>query len=68
MIYKKDGEIKVALSEDEVERSIACLSDLKEALETNERTKHNKEAIQHIQIAIETMMAFCMEHFEYEDE
>jgi hypothetical protein len=68
MMYEENGEHKIALREDEVEQSIACLMDFKSAMENNEKTKHHKDVIVHIQIAIETMMAFCTEHFMDGDE
>jgi hypothetical protein len=67
-MYEKNGEWIVEVSEDEVEQSIAYLTDLREAMMENEKTKHRKNDIGHISIAIETMIAFCMEHFELEED
>jgi len=68
MMYQDGDDWKVELAEDEVEQSIAYLTDLREAMMGNEKTKHRKNDIGHISIAIETMIAFCMEHFELEEE
>ena len=68
MMCEKNGEWMVEVSEDEVEQSIAYLTDLREAMMENEKTKHRKNDIGLISIAIETMIAFCMEHFELEEE
>lgn len=68
MMYQDGDEWKVELAEDEVEQAIAYLTDLREAMMDNEKTKHRKDDIGHISTAIETMIAFCMEHFELEDE
>ena len=63
MIFKDKGEYKIALTEDEVEKSLDWMIDLKRLLETHERTKGLKDVIGHVQVAIEAMAAFSMEHF-----
>jgi len=68
MMYEKNGEWMVEVSEDEVEQSIAYLTDLREAMMGNEKTRNRKDDIGYITTAIETMIAFCMEHFELEEE
>lgn len=67
MIFKDKGEYKIALSEDEVEGAIDWMVDLKRLLETHERTKDLKDVIGHVQVAIEAMAAFSMEHFANEE-
>jgi hypothetical protein len=67
MIFKDRGEYKIALSEDEVEQSLDWMIDLKRLLETHERTKGLKDVIGHVQVAIEAMAAFSMEHFSNEE-
>lgn len=68
MMYEKNGEWIVEVSEDEVEQSIDYLTDMKNAMEKSEKARHMKDAVKHISTAIETMIAFCMEHFELEEE
>ena len=67
MIFKDKGEYKIALTEDEVEQSLDWMIDLKRLLETHERTKDLKDVIAHVQVAVEAMAAFSMEHFTNEE-
>ena len=68
MIYQDGNEWTIELVEEEVKDAIDFFTDLKHATETNEKTKNQTETIKHITVAIETMIAFCAEVFDCEEE
>lgn len=65
MIEIKDDGVNIAVDSEELEKSIAYMTDLLEYMQTNPAVE-GEEAVWHldnIRVAIETMKAFWCEHF-----
>lgn len=70
MIDIKDDAVNIAVDSEELEKSIAYMTDLLEYMQMNPDVK-GEEAVWHldnIRVAIETMKAFWCEHFGEENE
>ena len=61
MITKKADNIEITIDKEPLEQSIACMEDM---LEFYQAADEKQECLcEHINIAIETMKAFWVEHF-----
>lgn len=70
MIEIKDDAVNIAVDSEELEKSIAYMTDLLEYMQMNPDIK-GENAVWHfdnIRVAIETMQAFWFEHFGEEKE
>ena len=62
MIVIRNNEARTILTEDEVKQAIDYLDQLKTYFELGDGCGRHKD-IQHITTAMQTMVAYCAEHF-----